>query len=104
MQNLNLKKGIRGQLTIPFNNDTIKYLDENIEVFKGVLDRDTKHCLFDIYEATYQDQQVFGIEFDIRNKTFKEAENDLRLFKKEIQNHFGYRPKKILEAKYEKIF
>lgn len=99
----NLKKGIKGQLTIPFTSDSNKYLDENIEVFKAVCSS-LPHCYYDIYEAMYQEKQVFGIEFDIRNRTFKDAENDLRTFKKEIQNHFGYKPRKILEAKYEKIF
>ena len=99
----NLKKGIRGQLTIPFNDDIIRYVNENIEVFKAVCDRDFEYCLFDIYEASYEDKDVIGIDFDIMGNTFKECDASFSRFKKEIKNHFGSTPKQIIVGKYDRI-
>ena len=99
----NLKKGIRGQLTIPFNDDIIRYVNENIEVFKAVCDRAFEYCLFDIYEASYEDKDVIGIDFDIMGNTFKECDASFSRFKKEIKNHFGSTPKQIIVGKYDRI-
>lgn len=101
--NRKLKKGIRGQLTIPFNDDTVRYVNENIEVFKAVCDRDFEYCLFEIYEASYEDNDVIGIEFDIMGNTFKECDASFSRFKKEIKNHFGSTPKQIFAGKYDRI-
>ena len=98
-----LKRGIKGQLILLYNDDIIKYINENIEIFKAVCDRDFEYCLFDLYEGTYEDQDVIGIDFDIRDRTVKESEASYRRFKKEILNHFGYKPKEILIFKYDKI-
>ena len=51
----NLKKGIKGQMIIPLNNDSIKYINENIEVFKAVCDRDFECCEFEIFEGEFKD-------------------------------------------------
>lgn len=99
----NLKKGIKGQMTVPLNEDSIKYINENIEVFKAVCDRDFEYCAFDIYEATYNDEDVVGIDFNIMDRTVKECDASFSRFKKEIKNHFGYKPNEVFIGKYDKI-
>lgn len=98
-----LKKGIKGQMYIPLNDDTDKYYRENIEVFKAVCDRDFEYCAFETYDAEYQDKEVIAIEFDIRDRTAKEADASFSRFKKEIKNHFGYRPTEVFIGKYDRI-
>ena len=98
-----LKKGIKGQLIMPNNEDSIRYIKENSEVFKGVCDRDFRFTEFDIYEATYNDEEVIGIDFNLLDFTSKEVEEAYKRFKKEIKNHFGFTPKEVLKLKYDLI-
>lgn len=97
------KRGIKGQMIIPIKNNTIKYINENIEVFKAVCDRDFEYCRFDIYDGEYNNTEVIGIDFDIRDKTVKECDASFSRFKKEIKNHFGSTPKALFIGKYDKI-
>lgn len=101
--NKGLKKGIKGQLILPCTDESVKYINENIEVFKAVCDRDFEYCKFDLYEGTYEDQDVIGIDFDIRDRTVKECDASYSRFKKEIHNHFGFHPTQIFIGKYDKI-
>lgn len=99
----NLKKGIKGQMIIPLNDDSIKYINENIEVFKAVCDRDFECCEFEIFEGEFKEKDVVGINFNILDKTVKEADISFNRFKKEIKNHFGFKPEEIFIGKYDKI-
>ena len=98
-----LKKGIKGQMYIPFNDKSWKYFNDNIEVFKAVCDRDFEYCKFETYDAEYKGNLVIAFEFDIRDRTFKECNASFSRFKKEIKNHFCFTPKILLTGKYEKI-
>lgn len=98
-----LKKGIKGQLILPATEQCFKYINENIEVFKGVCASRFNKCLFDIYEATYNDDEVVGIDFDILDNTKKECEASYKIFKEEIESHFGFKPKEIFIGRYDKI-
>lgn len=99
----NLKKGIKGQMYIPLNDDTDKWFNENIEVFKAVCDRDFEYCAFETYDAEYEGKEVIAFEFNIMDRTFKEAEASFSRFKKEIKNHFGYKPVEVFVGKYDRI-
>lgn len=101
--NKNLKKGIRGQMYIPLNDNSDKYFRENIEVFKGVCDRDFEYCAFETYDATYCNNEVIAFDFDIMGRTFKEVDALFRRFKKEVKNHFGYKPNVVFLGKYDRI-
>ena len=101
--NRRLKKGIKGQMILPSDDNTIRYINENIEVFKAVCDRDFEYCLFDLYEGTYEDKDVIGIDFNIMGNTFKECDVSFSRFKKEIKNHFGSTPKQVFTGKYDRI-
>lgn len=99
-----MKKGIKGQMYIPLNEDSDKWFRENIEVFKAVCNRDFEYCAFETYDAEYQDEEVIAFEFDIRDRTAEEADSLFSRFKKEIKNHFGFKPIEILKIKYDRIF
>ena len=101
--NRGLKKGIKGQLVAPILDNTLKYIDENIEVFKAVCKRDFEYCIFDIYEAEYEDNDVIGIDFNILDRTAKEADASYSRFKKELKNHFNFNLKEIFIGKYDKV-
>ncbi len=100
-----MKKGIKGQLVASKDENTIKYIQENDEVFKAVCARDFDCILeWDIYEAEYEGQDVIGIDFNILSNTAKETDKYLSLFKKELKNHFGFKViHEILKLKYDKI-
>ena len=99
----NLRKGIKGQMYIPLNDESDKYFTENIEVFKAVCERDFEYCAFETYDAEYQDKEVIAFEFDIRDRTFKECDVSFSRFKKEIKNHFGYKPELVFIGKYDRV-
>ncbi len=99
----NLKKGIKGQMYIPLNDESDKYFNENIEVFKAVCERDFEYCAFETYDAEYQDKEVIAFEFDIRDRTVKECDASFSRFKKEIKNHFGFKPVEVFIGKYDRI-
>lgn len=100
-----MKKGIQGQLIADENEQTIKNIKENSEVFKGATDVIFKECIveYDIYRGTYNDKNVIGIDFNILGKTVKDADKYYSLFKKELKNYFGIDVKEIIKAKYDKI-
>ena len=102
-----LKKGIKGQMYIPLNDESDKYFVENIEVFKAVFKAvcncDFEYCAFETYYAEYQDKEVIAFDFDIRDRTFKEADASFSRFKKEIKNHFGYKPEVVFIGKYDRV-
>lgn len=98
------KKGIKGQLVLPCTDEVAKNINENIEVFKAVIARDFNSCLFDIYEGMYNEDEVIGIDFDIKGNLVKEVKADYTRFKKEIYNHFGYKPTEIFVGQYDKLF
>ena len=98
-----LKKGIKGQLTLPDNDKIYKNIEENIEVFKAVCDRDFRCARFDIYEATYDNKDCIGIDFNILDFTSKEVNESYKRFKYEVYNHFGYKPKEVMKIKYDLI-
>ncbi len=100
-----MKKGIKGQLVASKDENTIKYIKENDEVFKAVCARNFDCILeWDIYEAEYEGQDVIGIDFNILSNTAKETDKYLSLFKKELKNHFGFKViHEILKFKYDKI-
>ena len=80
-----MEKGIKGQLVASKDENTIKYIQENDEVFKAVCARDFDCILeWDIYEAEYEGQDVIGIDFNILSNTAKETDKYLSLFKKEL--------------------
>lgn len=98
-----MRKGVRETLILPLNDNVIRYVDENAEVFKAVIARDFDDCEFEIYEGTYQDTDIIAIDVIIIDKMQKIVDADLRRFKEEVRNHFGYRPTKIYSAKFTKI-
>lgn len=98
-----LKTGIKGQMTLPATDECFKYINENIEVFKAVCARDFRFAEFDIYEATHNDEDVVGIDFNLLDFTVKEVNAAYTRFKKEIYNHFGFKPKEVLKLKYDLI-
>lgn len=101
--NSDLKKGIKGQMILPYTDECIKYINENIEVFKAVCDRDFRFCIFEMYEATYEGENVIGFDFNLLNTLSKNVEDDFKRLKKEMKNHFGFPPTVILKAKYDRI-
>ena len=100
-----MKKGIKGRLLAPLEKNTIKYIKENVEVFKAVIDSDFDGCAieYEIYEAEYEDKDVIGIDFNILAKTVKEAEQYYKKFKYELKNHFGFKLNEHLKLKYDRI-
>ena len=98
-----LKKGIKGQMYIPLNDESDKYFMENIEVFKATCNRDFEYCAYETYDAEYQGKEVIAFEFDIRDRTTKECDSSFSRFKKEIKNHFGFKPIEVFIAKYDKV-
>ena len=101
--NKGLKKGIKGQMYIPLNENTDKWFNENIEVFKAICNRDFEYCVFETYDAEYQEKEVIAFEFDIRDRTVKECDASFSRFKKEIKNHFGYKPEVVFIGKYDRV-
>ena len=100
-----MKRGIKGQLVASKDENTIRYIQENDEVFKAVCARDFDCVLeWDIYEAEYESNDVIGIDFNILSDTFKNTDKYYSLFKKELKNHFGFKTiHEILKLKYDKI-
>lgn len=101
--NRGLKKGIRGQLVLPSSDQMLKNINENIEVFKAVCDRDFEYCAFDIYEGTFDNTECIGIDFEILDRTVQESNASYSRFKNEIYNHFGAKPTQVFVGKYDKI-
>ena len=98
-----LNKGIKGQLLIPCNDKTVKSIESNRKVFKAICDTEFDYCEYDLYEATYQEEDVFGINFDIRGRTRKEVKSLYSIFKKEIKENFKYHPTEIFILEYDKV-
>lgn len=98
-----MNKGIKGRLELPDSKECLNNIYENKEVFMAVIERDFKFAEYDIYEASYDDRDAILIEFNIMNDTLKECRSDLSRFKKEIHNHFGFKPGCFILMTYEKV-
>lgn len=99
-----LNKGIKGRLRTKESEKLLKHIEDNVEVFRAVIERDYGTIEYDIYTAEYHDGDYITIDFNILASTFKEAKSELTRFKKEIYNHFGFKPVEYFTAQYDKVF
>ena len=57
-----------------------------------------------MYDGTYQDDEVIGIDLEVKALTFKECEANFIIGKKLILKHFNKIPKQITKIKLENYF
>jgi len=97
-------KGLKGSIYVDYNNKIEEEYNKNCKDFL----EETRMCFWDfkynIYISEYQGKDILEIEFVTYEKTFKEAKQNLVLFKNLFKQYFGVRPKDIIIGTFEKVF
>ncbi len=99
----NLKKCIKGRLYLPLNDETISLYNSNIDTLISICNDEFNYCGMESYSADYGDKEIIAIDFEIREKTFKECDFSYSRFKTAIKAMLGYKPIEILVAKTERM-